>query len=277
MKKLYTILTAVILTATVWAQSPQKLSYQAVIRDAGNDLVTETEVGIQISILQGAPDGTAVYVEKHAPVTNENGLTSIEIGDGDVESGVFADIDWSAGPYYVKTEIDPDGGSTYTIEGTSQLLSVPYALYADYAENASDKVAFHVYNSSTDALSTTGWHIVELDNEIFDDGNNFNNTDDQFVAPYDGVYSFSGTVSVDDLVDMSLVIIGVFVNGSHCAYYLREYINEHTQSYSANGSLTVKLNAGDIVDLRVYIGGDTDYTISSGDYYTYFSGHLVYR
>ena len=130
MKKIYSILVALVLTATVFAQAPEKMSYQAVIRDAGNALVTGQAVGMQVSILQGSVSGTAVYVETQTPLTNINGLVSIEIGSGTVVSGSFSTIDWSAGPYFIKTESDPTGGSTYSIMGTSQLMSVPYALYA---------------------------------------------------------------------------------------------------------------------------------------------------
>lgn len=139
MKKIFTILVAVFLTATVWAQSPNKMSYQAVIRNASNSLVSSTAVAMQISILQGSTEGTAVYVETQTPTTNANGLVNIELGDGTVVSGNFSTINWANGPYFVKTETDPDGatgGIAYTITGTSQLLSVPYALYAANAGTA---------------------------------------------------------------------------------------------------------------------------------------------
>lgn len=140
MKKVFSILAAILLTATVWAQSPEKMSYQAVIRDASNNLVTNQAVGIRISILQGSISGTAVYVETQTPTTNANGLVSIEIGSGTLVSGDFTAIDWANGPYFVKTEIDVNGGANYTISSVSQLLSVPFSLYARTAErfNESD-------------------------------------------------------------------------------------------------------------------------------------------
>jgi hypothetical protein len=137
MKQVFTILAAVLLTATVWAQSPEKMSYQAVIRNTSDALVTNTQVGMQISILQGSASGTAVYVETQTPTTNANGLVSLEIGTGTVVSGNFTTIDWANGQYFIKTETDPTGGTTYTITGTSQLLSVPYALHAKTAETLS--------------------------------------------------------------------------------------------------------------------------------------------
>ena len=136
MKKIITICAAFLMTASVFAQSPEKMSYHAVVRDGSNNLVSSTAVGIQISILQGSASGTAVYVETQIPTSNANGLVSLEIGDGTVVSGDFASIDWANGPYFIQTETDSKGGTNYTITGTSQLLSVPYALYAENAGNS---------------------------------------------------------------------------------------------------------------------------------------------
>jgi len=132
MNKIIIFLATALLTASLLAQSPQKTSYQAVIRNSSDQLVTNQQVGMQISIFQGLPDGTAEYVETHTPTTNVNGLVSIEIGGGSVVSGNFTTIDWSSGPYFIKTEtaIAPPL-TTYTITGTSEILSVPYALYAN--------------------------------------------------------------------------------------------------------------------------------------------------
>ncbi len=130
MKRILTVINAILLTVSAFAQSPEKMSYQAVIRNSNNALVTNTQVGMQVSILQGSVNGTVVYTEMQTPTTNTNGLVSIEIGGG----AGFSSIDWANGPYFIKTETDPTGGTTYTITGTSQLLSVPYALHAKTAE-----------------------------------------------------------------------------------------------------------------------------------------------
>ncbi len=134
MKRLFTLLAAVLLTATIRAQAPEKMSYQAVIRDSEGLLVTSSNIGMQISILHGDSEGTALYVERHFPPTNENGLVTLEIGSGTVVSGTFAGIDWTGGPYFLKTETDLAGGANYTISGTSQLLSVPYAMHSRSSE-----------------------------------------------------------------------------------------------------------------------------------------------
>jgi Collagen triple helix repeat (20 copies) len=130
MKKLFSIAIAILLATTVLAQAPEKMSYQAVVRNTNNTLVTSQAVGMRLSILQGSASGTAVYVETQTPSTNANGLVSLEIGAGTVVSGDFATIDWANGPYFIKTETDPAGGTAYSITGTSQMMSVPYALYA---------------------------------------------------------------------------------------------------------------------------------------------------
>ena len=156
------------------AQSPEKMSYQAVVRDASDNLVTNQSVGMQISILQGSAGGTAVYVETQTPTTNTNGLVTIEIGSGTVVTGDFTTIDWTNGPYFIKTETDPTGGTTYTITGTSQLLSVPYALHAKTAESVTgtitetDPVYGSSVASSITVADTANWnnHTIDTDTQL---------------------------------------------------------------------------------------------------------------
>jgi hypothetical protein len=139
MKKIYSIVSGILLTASVWSQAPQKMSYQAVIRNSSSALVISTKVGMRISILKGPATATASpltdYVETQTATTNANGLVSLEIGTGTAVTGTFATINWANGPYFIKTETDPTGGTNYTIIGTNELMSVPYALHAKTAEN----------------------------------------------------------------------------------------------------------------------------------------------
>src|SRR5574344_2890961 len=162
MKKVFSILAAVFLTATVWAQSPNKMSYQAVIRNSSDALVTNTQIGLEVNIRQGTTSGTVVYTETQTPTTNANGLVSIKIGGG---SG-FNTIDWANGPYFIETKTDPAGGTNYTITGTSQLLSVPYALYAKTAETITGGITetdplFSAWDKST-GVSITESQISDL-------------------------------------------------------------------------------------------------------------------
>ena len=164
MKKIITVCAVLLMTASVFAQAPEKMSYQAVVRDGSNALVTSTAVGMQISILQGSASGTAVYVETQTPTSNINGLVSLEIGSGTVVSGDFTTIDWANGPYFIKTETDPTGGTSYTITGTSQLLSVPYALHAKTAETVTgtitetDPIFGASVASGITGADTTNWN-----------------------------------------------------------------------------------------------------------------------
>lgn len=179
-KQIITIFTVLLITIAFIpqygiAQTPEKMSYQAVIRDSSNELVTNTQVGMQISILQGTANGSAVYAETQTPTTNINGLVSVEVGAG-TTSGDFTNIDWSAGPYFIKTETDPTGGSTYSITGTSQLMSVPYALYAKESgssvpgpagEDGEDGVGITSTNDNNDGTFTLN----------FSDGSSFTTAD----------------------------------------------------------------------------------------------------
>jgi len=117
------------------AQAPEKFTYQAVVRNASNALVANAPVGVRVSVLSGSAAGSPVYVETHSVNTNANGLITLEIGGGTVQTGSFLGISWNNGVYFLKTEIDPDGGSNYSVTTTQQLLSVPYALYAKEAAN----------------------------------------------------------------------------------------------------------------------------------------------
>ena len=157
MKNSYAILIALFIVGSTFAQAPEKMSYQAVVRDSGDALVTNQAVGMQISILQTTATGTAVYVETHTETTNVNGLVTLEIGTGSVVSGDFTTIDWSADSYFIKTETDPTGGTSYTITGTSQLLSVPYALHAK-------TVTQPTYNVNT-FYAELGGYVIEVNSD----------------------------------------------------------------------------------------------------------------
>jgi|SRR5690554_906279 len=137
MQKLFTFFVAIFLTASVFAQAPEKMSYQAVIRNSNNQLVPNETIGMQVSILQGSENGIPIYTETHTPRTNDNGLVSIEVGAGTTNND-FTTINWEKGPFFIKTETDLTGGINYTITGTSQLLSVPFALHSKTTEALSD-------------------------------------------------------------------------------------------------------------------------------------------
>lgn len=134
MNKIISILSIFFISASILAQSPDLFSYQAVIRDNNDQLIVNTQIGVRVSIqkfmIGMPPSYINLYIETHTPTTNDNGLINLQVGNGTLVSGDFSNIDWANGVYYLKTEIDPIGGTNYTITGSSRLLSVPYALHA---------------------------------------------------------------------------------------------------------------------------------------------------
>ena len=156
MKTIFTLIMFCFMWLSVNAQAPEKMSFQAVVRNASGALVTNQAVGMKVSILQGSPAGTIIFQElfNPNPQTNANGLVSIEIGTGIPLTGTFTGINWATGPYYLMTETDPAGGTNYAITGTNQLMSVPYAFYAKNVQNNNDADA-DAYNE-IQVLSKSG-------------------------------------------------------------------------------------------------------------------------
>jgi hypothetical protein len=131
MKKLIlSLVAAATLSLSSFGQAPEGFKYQAVVRDAGNTILNNQAVGMRMTIQQGSIGGTTVYSETFSTTTNAYGLVNLEIGNGTVVSGAFATIDWANGPFFMETAVDVTGGTSYSVMGTSQLMSVPYALYA---------------------------------------------------------------------------------------------------------------------------------------------------
>lgn len=144
MMKRFTLLTLLLLPALAFAQAPQAFSYQAIATDNLGKELTNRAIGIRASVLQGSPSGAAVWVETHAVSTDEFGLFTLSIGQGTPQSGTlpaFANIAWEAGPYFLRIDMDPDGGTAYNFVGTNPLLSVPYALYSQKSGSA-DRAVF---------------------------------------------------------------------------------------------------------------------------------------
>ncbi len=173
-----------LLPHTAEAQSPNTMSYQVVTRDDGGNLVRNSNIGVQISILQGTIDGSPVFVERHYPSTNTNGLVTISIATGTTISGDFSSVDWANGPYFIKTETDLKGGANYTLSRTNQLLSVPYALHAKTAEsitggvNETDPVYSASVASNITSTDVTNWNdklSTEVDGSVTNEMQNIDN------------------------------------------------------------------------------------------------------
>lgn len=130
MKKINLLFILFFACTLAFAQAPQGFNYQAIARNASGIALTNQAVGIQISLRQGASNGTIVYSETHAVTSNNIGLINLVVGNGTITTGTFSGISWANGPYFIEVSIDITGGGNYSVIGTQQLMSVPYALYA---------------------------------------------------------------------------------------------------------------------------------------------------
>ncbi len=171
-KKTIFFLIGIFCTLHILAQPPQKMSYQAVVRDVNNQLVVNQQVGVKISILEASPNGFPVFAERHQPTTNANGLMSLEIGTGvPLPTNNLTTIDWGNNNFYLQCEIDITGGTQYSINGVQQLITVPYAFFAQTSAFA-DSADFNnlanrpIGNQNGDILywnnTTETWDILPI-------------------------------------------------------------------------------------------------------------------
>ena len=138
--KFWLLLLSMIISSITYAQSPNSFKYQATARNSQGALVMNQEISMRVSIIHDNPSGDVVYQEIFSTTTNSLGLININIGEGDSNDD-FSQIQWSDGSFFIKIEMDIDGGSNYQDFGTSQLLSVPYALYSN--TSGSSKYTFN--------------------------------------------------------------------------------------------------------------------------------------
>jgi len=239
------------------AQTPQSFKYQAIARDNLGNIIIDQDIGLRISILQGSINGTIVYSESHTPHTNQFGLFNIGIGQGGVLSGSFSAISWGANIYFIKTEMDTGGGTSYSFMGTSQLMSVPYALYSENTTNVDDADADSTNELQTLSVSGSNLSISlgntvslpsgmpsgSLGSTLYHDGSGWTSGNNLF---NDGSSIGIGTTVPVTLFDITKPVPGgvlsLFKNTS-----------------SGNGSTAIKTEA--IYDTRAYLGvqGSTDF------------------
>ena len=172
------------------AQSPEKFTYQSIIKNSAGYLLKSQDVGLKISVLFNSSNGIAVYSEEHTVESNNNGLVTLIIVEG-VSSDVFSDIDWGGGEFFLKVEVDPEGGVNYVMEQTSQLLSVPYALYAG--------------NANVN-LSVTGQDYITIS------GNQINASKIDATTDIVGLSDVSTSGDYDDLINTPTLFDGDYAN-----------------------------------------------------------------
>ena len=137
MKKFYAILCLAIASLTqLQAQAPQGFNYQATVRNTTGELITKSNVYFKFNVFQGSQTTVPVFTETHYVPTDDLGQVTLVIGEGTANTGVFSEIDWSLGSYFLGIELSINDANDYKAMGTTQLLSVPYALYAANSGNA---------------------------------------------------------------------------------------------------------------------------------------------
>lgn len=162
MKKsfLLCILLTCYLFPSAFSQAPQAFTYQAVVRNNSGDILANQLVALRISILNTSNSGPVVYQERHTPTSNALGLIDLNIGQGSVLSGSFSSINWGVDSKYIQIELDPAGGTNYSIMGTTQLLSVPYAMYANQSANAGGGgIANGISSGNTTYWNGSAWVV----------------------------------------------------------------------------------------------------------------------
>ena len=188
------------LSAGLTAQAPVGFNFQAVARGIDNDILAEQTIAVRVSLLRGSDSGPASYTERHEVRTSEYGVFDLAVGTGEIISGSFDAVDWGAASYYLKIDLDPNGGSRYVNMGASQLLSVPYALYANTAgnggeggdgvgptEDPTDELQSLIYDPVSNTLTLTDGNSVVLSN----------GTDEQTLSLTGSVLEISNGNSVD--------------------------------------------------------------------------------
>lgn len=190
-------------TQHTYAQSPDLISYQAVVRDTNGDVVTNTTIGLKLEINRDSSSGTLLFSESHTPTTTDEGLINIDIGGGTAISGSVSSIEWGRGPYYITLYVDFNGGTNYTFMGSSKLSSVPYALYAPDRTMPGDGL---VDDAPKDSMSVNSSKKMSLGGSTTKDLSlnlNFKNlcfTDDDSTSVFPGISqqqtNLSGTLNV---------------------------------------------------------------------------------
>ena len=287
MKKLYFLIVFVVLSvASLTAQSPERFSYQAVVRDASGQLLSNTDIHVLVTLLQQSSSGDIVYEELHNVTTNVNGLMTLEIGGGNVLSGSFASIEWSDGPYFLKTEIDPNASGTFTITSVQQLLSVPYALYAKNAENGFSGDLLDYLTPTTipsliallteSGMASTGdipdYQILSISNDtIFLTNGGFVKLPEGFSGSYDDLTNKPTIPNDNDLVHISgaETISGSKIFTSEMQLYTASGATPALVFQRGNNSSYYDWNIkGDEGSLKINVNANTGSFVNMVDIYT---------
>ena len=252
MKK-YLLICSIALAMNATAQSPEGINYQAVVRDALGATITNAPVGLKLALVQSSATGTVVYEETFTTFSNDFGLVNVVFGQGTVISGTFANVDWSAGPYFIGVAADVTGGASYSDLGTQQLMSVPYALFTKSAETFLTGDYNNLINQPT---------VPTMTSELINDSGFITSADDADADPTNEIQSLilSGsnlTITGGNTVDLSSVSpqlteaqVDAYVSNN--GYLTAEIDGSNTnelQTLSVSGNTITLSNSGGTIDV----------------------------
>ena len=238
----------------VLGQNPSGFNYQAVIRSSNGEIIQNQSVGIRISILKGGINGDAVYVETFSTATNNLGIVNLVIGTGNPKEGKLSDVEWSSDSHFIKVEIDIQGGSNYTEMGTSQLLSVPYAMHAKSASQFKgepngdpDAPLFEIKNSKGEIVFAVYENGVKIFIDEDEDGKTV------------GGFAVSGRTTTKEVQDLLTVAPG------ETRVYVDESSGKTAGGFAVSGRTTTK-EVEDILHIttdntQIYVGEGNGKTV----------------
>ena len=238
------IILFLLLPIFAFSQSPQKINFQSILRNTNGAVVSNKSVSLKISILSGSISGSSVYGETHTKTTDASGLISLQIGNGTVLSGIFADIAWGDFPHFIKLEADFSGGNNYVLLGTQELMSVPYALYASKTDTSSLNLV-NRFNSKINISDTSNMLLnyrTGLNNKV-----NITDTS-SMLNPYLRKADAIGSVETDPVFNSS---IAKGITGIDTAYWNRKLNLSDTSKMLANyrTELNNRVNVSDTASM----------------------------
>ena len=246
-----------------FGQSPEKFTYQSIIKNSSGYLLKNQEVGLRISILFNSSNGAEVYSEEHFPTSNSNGLVTVIIGEG-LTGDNISNIDWGNGEYFIKVEVDPEGGINYTMNQTSQLLSVPYALYAENSGSGLNLLGQDFITLSNQTLTVNKVDLADDVDGILPITNGGTGSD---TAPMVGVITAADEAAARSVLGLGTAAITASMDYATAA-----------QGAKADTALQAANNLSDLADAatsRTNLGLGTAAITASTDYATAAQGALA--
>ena len=240
------ILTLVFTSICILSYAQDGINYQGAATDSNGDALVNQSISLKTSILSGTATGTIVFSETHSTTTDQFGLFNVVIGQGNSISGIFDDIDWGANNHFLQVELDENGGSNYTMIATTQMMSVPYALYAKNS-GLDSSVVSNMIGTALDTLNIS----QENDEEIQSGGasNDFNNE----------IESSDFNSNVISEIPQSLNNKEIILFSTNKSIYITDSVGSFTDKiYSVNSDYIYSLTSNDTGDTLYFLQASTE-------------------